>query len=403
MAAPTWLRRHLRAVIAGLVLLLVGLALAVAVSWHFSSYALAPDMSPYSDKVDISVVGSNQITLTRSETSERPGSYGLTWQSGHAIVGPIVDADANTVTRRLDRVRGYLVPSTEAGFETNVYAGNPREGRGLSYRNVAVPDPLGPMPAWLIPTAPEARASVDPPKEPHAPPIDSDTWAIVVHGHADNRQNGLRIAPTLHAVGLTSLLISYRKDLGAPDSPDGLYHLGETEWEDLEAAARYAVRHGARRLVLIGYSMGGALIAQFMQHSPLKNRVNGVVLDAPALDWKSIFAFNSEQMGLPGLFSLPVELAVDARIDPDWSSLDALQHADAFQLPVLLFHGIDDTVVPIDDSDEFAEELGTWVTYYRVPGADHTQEWNVNPALYERRLSNFLLQIGTKSSSPTKR
>jgi alpha-beta hydrolase superfamily lysophospholipase len=389
VTARTWLRRHIRAVTAGLVLLLLGLALAVAVSWHFSSFALAPDMSPHSDAVDIEAVGQEQITLSRSEASERPGYYGLAWQAGHAIVGPIEGEDAETVTRKLDRVRGYLAPGTEAGLETNVYAGNPLEGRRLRYRSVDIPDALGPMPAWLIPPAPK---SITPFRQ-------SGSWAIVVHGHTDNRQNGLRIAPTLGDAGFTSLLISYRKDLGAPDSPDGLYHLGETEWKDLNAAARYAVRHGARRLVLIGYSMGGALISEFMQRSPLKDRVSGVVLDAPALDWKSIFSFNSEQMGLPGFFSLPVEWAIDARIDPDWSSLDALEHADSFQLPVLLFHGIDDTVVPIDDSDEFAEELGRWVTYYRVPEANHTQEWNVDPALYERRLSRFLLQISGNEST----
>jgi alpha-beta hydrolase superfamily lysophospholipase len=394
VAALDWLHRHTRVVVASLVLLLVGIALAVAISWHFSSFALAPDMSPYSDKVDISAVDEDRITLSRSEASERPGYYGLAWQAGHAIVGPIEEEDAGTVTRELSAVRGYLVPDTEAGLETNVYAGDPSEARGLPYRSVEVPDPLGSMPAWLIPTAP--RQSADTSTKRGTTPNRSPVWAVVVHGHTDNRQNGLRIAPTLRDAGLTSLLISYRKDLGAPDSPDGLYHLGETEWEDLDAAARYAVRHGARSLVLIGYSMGGALINQFMQHSLLKERVSGVVLDAPALDWKSIFAFNSEQMGLPGFFSLPVEWAVDARIDPGWNSLDALQHADAFQVPVLLFHGIDDTVVPIGDSDEFAEELGKRVTYYRVPEADHTQEWNVNPALYERRLSSFLLHIGTK-------
>jgi alpha-beta hydrolase superfamily lysophospholipase len=387
--ARAWLRRHIRAVAAGLALLLLGLALAVAVTWHFSSFALAPDRSPYSETVDIEAIAPGRITLARSETSERPGYYGLTWQAGHAIVGPIAGEDPETVTRKLSSARGYLVPGTAAGLETNVYAGNPREARGLPYRSVNVPDALGPMPAWLIPATTERRARSRL----------SSTWAIVVHGHTDNRENGLRIAPTLHAAGLTSLLISYRKDLGAPDSPDGLYHLGETEWEDLAAAARYAARHGARRLVLVGYSMGGSLIAQFMQRSPLKDRVSGVVLDAPALDWKSIFEFNAEQMGLPGFSALPVEWTIDARIDPDWTSLDALQHTDAFELPLLLFHGIDDTVVPIDDSDVFADALGKWVTYYRVPKADHTQEWNVDPALYEQRLSRFLLQISTKPSS----
>jgi alpha-beta hydrolase superfamily lysophospholipase len=390
--ARAWLRRHIRAVAACLALLLIGLALAVAVTWHFSSYALAPDRSSYSEKVDIEAISRGQITLSRSEITERPGYYGLAWQAGHAIVGPIEGEDSETVTRRLSSVRGYLVPGIDAGLETNVYSGNPRQARGLPYRSVDIPDPLGPMPAWLIPTIPKQSA---PPRFPR-------TWAIVVHGHTDNRENGLRIAPTLHTAGLTSLLISYRKDLGAPDSPDGLYHLGETEWEDLAAAARYAVRHGARRLILVGYSMGGSLIAQFMQRSPLKSRVSGVVLDAPAFDWKSIFEFNAEQMGLPGFSALPVEWTIDARIDPDWESLDALQHAEDFRLPVLLFHGIDDSVVPIDDSDEFAENLGSWVTYYRVPAADHTQEWNVDPALYERRLGHFLLQISTKPSGDSR-
>jgi uncharacterized protein len=381
------LRRHVRAVAAGLVLLLLGLALAVALTWHFSSFALVPNHSAYAEKVDVEAVARDRIALAASETSERPGTYGLAWEGGHAILGAITRETPETVTRRLTDVQGYLARGMEVGVESNVYAGNPRQSRGLRYRSVAVPDPLGPMPAWAIPAGASAALR------------DTHTWAIVVHGHNDNRQNGLRVAPTLHRAGLSALLISYRNDLGAPESPDGLYHLGETEWKDLEAAARYAVDHGARRLALIGYSMGGALIAQFMQRSPLAARVAGVVLDAPALDWKSIFEFSAEQMGLPGFLALPVELTIDARIDPNWSSLDALEHPDAFGLPVLLFHGIDDTVVPIDDSDEFAQELGKWVTYYRVPEADHTQEWNVDPTLYERRLRRFLLQISTKAAS----
>jgi alpha-beta hydrolase superfamily lysophospholipase len=386
VAARAWLRRHIRAVAAGLVLLLAGVALAVVLSWHFASYALVPDHSSYKEEVEVEAVAGNRITLASSETSERPGFYGMAWQGGHAILGPIKSEDPGTVTRELTGVHGYLAAGMEVGVESNVYAGNPRQARGLPYRSVGVPDPLGPMPAWLIPVARDGRTN-------------EQAWAIVVHGHNDNRQNGLRIAPSLRRAGLPSLLISYRNDLGSPESPDDLYHLGETEWRDLDAAARYAIRHGARRLVLIGYSMGGALINQFMRRSPLEDRVSGIVLDAPALDWKSIFSFNSEQMGLPGFLSLPVEWAIDARIDPDWSSLDALQHADAFQLPVLLFHGTDDTVVPIGDSDEFADELGKWVTYYRVPEADHTQEWNVEPSLYEQRLSRFLLQIGTKETA----
>lgn len=156
---------------------------------------------------------------------------------------------------------------------------------------------------------------------------------------------------------------------------------------------RYAIRRGGRKIVLDGYSMGGALIAQFMERSPLAGRIDGLVLDAPALDWRSILEFNATRMGFPSIAARPVEWAIQARIDVDWDSLDALQHPEDFRLPILLFHGDDDDVVPIKTSEEFANELPHRVTFYAVPKAGHTQSWNVNPALYDRRLRRFLLQI----------
>lgn len=192
------------------------------------------------------------------------------------------------------------------------------------------------------------------------------------------------------------MLISYREDLGAPPSPDGLHHMGLTEWRDLQAAARYALAHGARRLLLAGYSMGGAIVAQFMERSPLRGRVAGLLLDAPALDWESILEFNAEQMGLPPFLADPVEWAIDGRIDPDWESLDALRHPADFHLPILLFHGTADKLVPISGSNAFAAELPRWVTYYRVSKAGHTESWNVDPGLYDRRLTTFLRRIGVR-------
>jgi len=194
----------------------------------------------------------------------------------------------------------------------------------------------------------------------------------------------------LHRAGLPALLITYREDQGAPPSPDGFHHMGLTEWRDLQAAARYALAHGARRLLLVGYSMGGAIVAQFMQKSSLASHVAGLVLDAPALDWRRVLEFNAEEMGLPGFSVLPVEWAIGARIDADWDSLDALEHSEDFQLPILLFHGDDDQVVPISLSEDFAAELPRWVSFYRAPDAGHVESWNVAPALYQRRLRRFL-------------
>jgi len=364
-------------------LAIVALIAGALLSWHFSSRVVVPDHSPWSEGVDVEAVSPGRIRLKRSGATERPGYYGLVWQAGHAIVGPVIRRDDDAVVRRLSEVHGYLVPGIEAGFDSDVYVGDPREARGLAFRSVAIPDELGPMPAWLIP----------------AP---GRTWAIVVHGINGSREIGLRIAPTLHRDGLPSLLISYRDDLGSPTSPDGHHHLGETEWHDLAAAVRYALGHGARHIVLVGYSMGGAIVSQLMERSTLAKRVSGLVLDAPALDWRAILEFNAEQMGLPGFLAVPVEWAIDVRTGPDWDSLDALQHPEDFHLPILLFHGLDDEVVPISTSDEFAAELSRNVTYYRVAQAGHTQSWNVDPGLYDRRLTRFLRSLApaTKRARP---
>jgi uncharacterized protein len=364
-------------VAAAAALALLALGLGAAAAWHFSSAVLVPDHSPWPAETEVEAMPAGRIVLERSDRSARPGVYGLEWLGGRGVVGPVVAEDDDTVARQLREVDGYLAPGMEVAFDSNVYAGDPSVAFGLPSTTVPIRGELGRMPAWLVP----GRAR---------------TWAIVVHGINSTPQTGLRVVPTLHRTGLPTLLVTYREDLGAPPSPDGFHHMGQTEWRDLEAAAEYALDRGARRLVLVGYSMGGAIVAQFMEHSSLASRVDGLVLDAPVLDWKAVLSFNATEMGFPSIASLPVEWAIGARIDADWDSLDAMQHPEDFQLPILLFHGTEDEIVPISTSDEFAAQLPDRVTYFPVPEAGHTEEWNVDPALYERRLGAFLKRVAPR-------
>jgi pimeloyl-ACP methyl ester carboxylesterase len=402
-----WLRRHRRGMaLAAVALVVIAVAVGAVLSWHFSSLVLVPDHSAWPEDATVEALAPGRIVLAPSEGTRRPGVYGLDWQAGHAIVGEVLASDAAGITRRLCSQGGYIPAGLKVALDPGVYAGNPGESLGLPYSNVLVPGELGPMPAWLIPgqTIPgraisgrttlgqaiSGQATLGQAIPGQAIPGQATTWAIVVHGINASPEDGLRLVPTLHRMGLPSLLITYREDLGAPNSPDGLHHMGLTEWRDLQAAARYALAHGAQRLVLEGSSMGGAIVAQFMERSPLARRVAGLVLDAPALSWKAVLSFNASEMGLPSFAALPVEWAIGARIDADWNSLDALQHPGDFHLPILLFHGMEDKTVPIATSDEFAKELPRWVTYYRVPRAGHVESWNVDPALYEQRLTAFL-------------
>jgi hypothetical protein len=377
--APSPGHRRRRWLILGLLLAgLVALAIGAATSWHYSSLVLVPDHEPGPFDLEVRAVEDGRVTLAREDVSERPGVYGLDWEGGRAIVGRILATEDDSVTRRLRAVEGSLEPGTEVAFDPHVWEGDPAQTIGLPFQEVEIEGELGPLPAWRIDS-----------------PRASGTWAIFVHGLNGTREAALRVAPTLRRAGLTTLAITYRNDEGAPPAPDGKHHLGLTEWRDLEAAARYALEHGTRQLVLIGYSMGGAIVTQFAQHSELADRVAGLVLDSPALSWKPILRLGATEVGFPAWTAVPVRWAISLRIDVDWDRLDALQHTDDLRLPTLLFHGTEDSVVPISTSEEYARALPEDVTYYHVPRAGHVGNWNVDPRAYERRLRAFLASLGS--------
>ncbi|HEY8810101.1 MAG TPA: hypothetical protein VIM28_08770 [Solirubrobacterales bacterium] len=162
--------------------MIVLLLIVAAISWHFSDAVLVPDHSDWTASTRVEALPPGQVVLARNEDAERPGVYGLDWTGGHAIVGAVTAADADTVTRRLRAVRGYLAPEMDVGVEANVYAGDPERAFGLPSDEVKVPDELGPMPAWSVPGR-------------------GNTWAIVVHGINGTPQEGLRLVPTLHRAG----------------------------------------------------------------------------------------------------------------------------------------------------------------------------------------------------------
>jgi pimeloyl-ACP methyl ester carboxylesterase len=288
-------------------------------------------------------------------------------------VGKILSQSDDRVTRTLKITRGPLKSGTSAELNASVYEGNPRQALGIPFTHVGVPTSLGSMPAWLM----SGRG---------------DTWVIWVHGYDSNRANGVRYLPTLRRSGLPTLLISYRNDVGSPKSKDGLIHLGATEWLDLQSAAKWAKSHGARRLVLWGDSMGGGIVCNFMRFSPLASSVPSLILDAPALSWKPIFALQSDVRGVPGIVTDSAEFVIEKRIDFDYNKYDQLDHTGSFHTPIRLFHGTSDETVPITTSDEFAQKLPRLVKYTRVRGAGHVESWNVNPPAYDKAILAFLKQ-----------
>ena len=343
------------------------------------------------DDVEVIGVGDGTVTLRAGVETVVPGRYGL-WLdggTGHARLGEIIDHDeqAGTVTRRLLGVDSGRLREGPARWNGYFYAGTPGSALGLPFTEVAIPSEVGPLPTWYVPAADGVPAG---------------TWAILVHGRGATREECLRAVPVLRRLGFACLVVSYRNDPGGPRSRGGRYHLGDAEWMDVEAAVLYAIEAGARDVVLVGWSMGGAIALQTISRSWLADRVRAVVLDAPVIDWRHVLDHHARLRGVPstvGRLSQAVLEHPQARrlagveSPLSLSRLDWVTRASELKLPVLLIHSEDDEFVPAEPSRRLARARPDLVTFVPVKGARHTKEWNVDPEGWDTAVARFLLTV----------
>ena len=323
------------------------------------------------------------ITFNSTADSRLPGEYSLFFAdgSGHARVGEIVVETSQTVIRRLLGVdSGDIFSARRGRFSGWFYTGP--EDLGFPFEDVVIDTELGPAPAWLIPAE-----------------LPSRRWVIEVHGRAVRREEALRAIPIFRAAGYTSLLISYRNDGEAPVSSDGRYHLGDTEWCDVESAIGYAVDHGATDVVLMGWSMGGATVLQAVTRSGLAGVVRGIVLESPVIDWISAIRFQGQLLGLPHLIRSGViallgmkwgGLLTGLQAPIDLPRLDFVRRFAELDLPILLMHSDDDGVIPSTASGALAAARPDIVSYERFDGAGHTKLWNFDRDRWNGAITHWL-------------
>ena len=349
--------------------ILVGIVLLacvgfLAAGWYYSvalkDRALEPDHEP--DKLDLRVLALQDGLVTLSATSEaqedgdwtRDGVFGLQWEGGYGRVGDIVEIDDERVVREFSPMLGEPTVGGLARLDSFAFPEDPQKAHGIAFEEVTFTSPLGEFDAWFVDGS-------------------RDTWVISVHGKGANRRESLRILPEIHGMGFPALVITYRNDDGVPEDPSGRYQYGKTEWQELDAAASYALEQGADSIVLVGYSMGGAVTASFLYRSPLSTHVVGVILDSPALDFAAAIDHGASERGVPAPLNWIGKRIAALRFGIDWDALNYVSRADELAVPILLFHGDDDDTAPVGTSDALAAARPDIVTYVRVAGAGHVR------------------------------
>jgi len=326
------------------------------------------------------------VTLRETPDAAMPGRFGLWWgnETAYAKLGGLLERADGTVTRELERVEFGELREGRARISGYYYL-QPEE-LGLPVTSVEIATDLGQAPAWVFPASDTA---------------DDGRWVIQVHGWGASRQEGLRAVRTFHDAGFTSLLASYRNDGDAPESVDRRYGLGGTEWRDIEAAIGYAVEHGARSIVLMGWSMGGAVVLQTITRSRLLDAVTGVVLESPVIDWIDTLEYQGNLLRLPDMMTR----AAMRLIESEWSgpitgqgapidlrSMDFVARASELRLPMLILHSDDDGFVPSTGSRALAAARSDIVTLVPFDVALHTKLWNYDEAKWSAAISGWLAE-----------
>jgi len=370
-----------------LAILIVLIAVLLGGGWYFSNVvrdtALLPKRVDLRPQLEVVALGGDRITLgvtgeLQNDDWRKNGIWGLRWDEGYAQVGGIIDISDQEVVREFLPLMGNLSIGDRVGLYIFAFPDDPEKAFGLPTRKLSYASPLGQFPAWFIEGS-------------------SNTWLIVIHGKKDAPpREALRsypVLPTAAEFGIPALIISYRNDEGAPASPDGFHRYGQTEWQDLQGAVQYAIEHGAERLILMGYSMGGAMILNFLYQSQLADKVVGIILDAPILNFGATVESGAMQLGVPLVFVAIGKFISTLRFDINWEDLNYISRVDQLTLPLLLFHGDADTTVPIEISDSLATRWLSMLAYVPIRDATHIRSWNINPDLYEKEVSRFFQDL----------
>lgn len=365
---------------------LAALAVFLAAGWYYAGeieeHALIVEHEEDALDLRVASIAGGRITLeTTPETAsdslwDKPGLWGLESADTYNQVGRVLDTRDGAVTRDLIALGPLPRVGDMVRVDSFTHPGDPSVAHGIEFQEIGIPAALGTFPAWL--TVGE-----------------SDTWVILVHGKGSDRRAFLRFLPMFVEKGYPTLTITYRNDAGLPSSPSGYHQYGADEWEDLEAAATFALAAGAKDLVLVGQSMGGAIVVSFLYNSAVVHRVKGAILDGPALNFDALVDYGATQrrivgMPLPGALTGLAKFLATLRFGLDLHSLNYLRHTEELSAPILLFQGSEDPKVPASLSEQLAEARPDLVEYLPFEGATHVGSWNYDPERYEAAVHRFL-------------
>ena len=215
---------------------------------------------------------------------------------------------------------------------------------------------------------------------------------LVLHGHRDSTYGALRFVPPLAAHASHVIVFDWP---GHGECSAEWMTCGKREPEDAIAVlGGLPDEIRERPAVLFGYSLGGQIAVKTAGLYP--DRFAGVIVDGAYRRWDTPVRLKLRRYRIPrfpfiqivGLFFYAVGLI---------RNFDRTQYAGRFPGPMLVLHGTDDRVCPIEEGKDLADAAPN-STFVAVEGGRHNRLHEQEPGVYAGALSRFFQSIGGPQS-----
>lgn len=215
----------------------------------------------------------------------------------------------------------------------------------------------------------------------------SNRLLILVHGMRESTERLADLAVDLNRRDFNVLLFDLR---GHGRSDPHRLTMGRLERNDLHAALKWAEAEGfsADRIGWLGRSMGGAMLVMEAADNP---EIRAAVLDSP---YGNLPVLLDQQLTLhshlPKVFNPGIILAAREVYGVRTDDLVPIDMASRWgDRPMLLIHGDQDAIVPIEQARTLARSVGPACEMVVLKGVGHVKAYRHDPRAYVDRVASF--------------
>ncbi|MBI2618617.1 MAG: alpha/beta fold hydrolase [Ignavibacteriales bacterium] len=214
---------------------------------------------------------------------------------------------------------------------------------------------------------------------------------IYLHGVGDCKTAGVQLSRLLFRRGFNVFLYDSR----AHGESGGAYcTYGYYEKYDVSIAINYLLKRREIRvgkLGVFGTSMGAAVA---VQAAAIDDRIKAVVAEACFTDLRTIAVdYQRRIIKLPWHFLRNVALSRSQTIARFKAhEVSPLLDIQKLRIPVLFIHGTEDQLINYEYSKKLYHHANEPKEIVLVPGANHTDVWEISGFAYERKVISFFTQ-----------